>query len=274
MSYDEIEGIHTELAGDGVLTITIDRPRRRNALTPDQVNAIGQFCAAAENDNDVRAVVLTGTGDAFCAGADLTDADLSADGGQLPPITPGHNLFLPLLELSKPLIGVINGVAAGGGLGLALCCDIRLASDRARFATSFTRIGITANDAVGYLLPRIVGTAKALELIYLGTPIDAAEAERIGLVSYVKPHDELRAFAQELVGRFVAGPPVGLRYSKRLVLDGMHRTYREHILAQEYASLGNRILANHDIVEGVAAFKEKRKPRFRGIIATPRWKNY
>jgi 2-(1,2-epoxy-1,2-dihydrophenyl)acetyl-CoA isomerase len=274
MSYAEIEGIRREIDGDGVLTVTIDRPQRRNALTPDQMNTIGLICAAAEHDNDVRALVLTGTGDAFCAGADLADADLSAEGGQLPPITPGHNLFLPLLELSKPLVGVINGVAAGGGLGLALCCDMRIASDRARFATSFTRIGITANDAVGYLLPRIVGTAKALELIYLGTPIDAGEAERIGLVSYVKPHEDLGEFAADLVGKFVAGPPVGLRMSKRLVLDGMDRTYREHIMAQEYASLSNRVLANHDIVEGVAAFKEKRKPRFRGIIATPRWKNY
>lgn len=259
---------------DHLLTITINRPERRNACTPDQMNYIGQVCAAAEHDSDVWVVALTGTGDAFCAGADLADADLSASGGQIPPISVGRNLFLPLLELSKPLIGVINGVAAGGGLGLALCCDIRLASDQARFATSFSRIGITANDAVAYLLPRYVGMAKALELIYSGKPIDAHEAERIGLVSYVRPHGALAGFAAEFIGGILDGPPAALRFSKRLAIDGMSRTYREHVLAQEYASLANRAIADHDIQEGISAFKEKRQPRFKGILAKPRWKNY
>ncbi len=257
-----------------LLTITLDRPERRNALTPDQMNHVSQLCAAGESDDDVHVVVIRGTGDAFCAGADLAEADLSASGGQIPPITTGRNLFVPILEMSKPLIGVINGVAAGGGLGLALCCDIRLASERARFATSFSRIGLTANDTVGYLLPRVVGVAKALELIYLGRPIDAAEAERIGLVSYVRPHDELDGFADAFVADIRAGPPSGLRFSKRLVLDGLHRTYREHVLAQEYASLANRVVADHDITEGVAAFKDKRQPHFKGILAKPRWQNY
>jgi 2-(1,2-epoxy-1,2-dihydrophenyl)acetyl-CoA isomerase len=172
------------------------------------------------------------------------------------------------------LIGIVNGVAAGGGLGLALCCDIRVASARARFATSFTRIGITANDTVAYLLPRIVGVAKALELIYDPRAIDATEAERIGLVSYVTPSDQLDAFVDEFVGRIEAGPPAALRFSKRLVLDGLDRTYREHVLAQEYASLANRVVADHDTTEGVTAFKEKRPPNFKGITAKPRWDNY
>ena len=273
MNLEKMDGIDIGLR-EGALTVTINRPERRNALTPDQMNFIGQVCAAAEHDHDVRAVVIRGTGDAFCAGADLSDADLSASGGQIPPISMGRNLFLPVLELSKPLIGVMNGVAAGGGLGLALCCDIRIASDRARFATSFTRIGITANDAVAYLLPRVVGVAKALELIYVAHPIDAAEAERIGLVSYVKPHDDLDRFVDEFVGRILAGPPAGTQLSKRLVIDGLDRTYREHVLAQEYASLANRTIADHDIQEGINAFKEKRPPKFRGILVRPRWKNY
>src|SRR5688572_7496464 len=112
MDMPEIEGVEVSLA-DGCLTVTINRPHRRNAVTPDQMNHIGQVCAVAEVDNDVRAVVIRGSGDAFCAGADLADADLSASGGQIPPISMGRNLFLPVLELSKPLIGVINGVAAG-----------------------------------------------------------------------------------------------------------------------------------------------------------------
>jgi 2-(1,2-epoxy-1,2-dihydrophenyl)acetyl-CoA isomerase len=149
-----------------------------------------------------------------------------------------------------------------------------LASDQARFATSFSRIGLTANDAVAWLLPRTVGIAKALELIYFARPIDAAEAERIGLVSYVRPHDELGAFAAGFVADVLAGPPAALRFSKRLVIDGLDRTYREHVLAQEYASLANRTIADHDIQEGVGAFKEKRPPKFRGSFLKARWRNY
>jgi 2-(1,2-epoxy-1,2-dihydrophenyl)acetyl-CoA isomerase len=257
-----------------ILTITINRPQRLNAVTPDQVNHISKLCAQAEQDDDVRVVVLTGTGEGFCAGADMSDVDLSAAGGQIPPVRSGGNVFLPLLELSKPLIGAINGVAAGGGLALALCCDIRVASERARFATAFGRIGLTTNDAVAWLLPRIVGIAKALELIYVPGPIDAAEALRIGLASYVVPPAELMNRSYELAERFAQAPPYAVRLSKTMVIDGLTRSYREHVLAQEYSSLANRMIANHDILEGAAAFREKRPARFKGLIASRRWENY
>jgi 2-(1,2-epoxy-1,2-dihydrophenyl)acetyl-CoA isomerase len=270
---EKMDGIDVELR-QHVLTVTINRPERRNSCTPDQMNHIGKACAAAELDDEVRVVVLRGVGDAFCTGADLGETDLSASGGQMPPVTMGQNLFLSILDLSKPLVAVVNGVAAGGGLSLALCCDIRIASTNARFSTSFTRIGITTNDALAYLLPRTVGIAKALELIYIPRPIDAAEAERIGLVSYVKPAEELEPFVDHFVAEIASGPPVGVRFSKRLVIDGLARTYREHVVAQEYASLANRVLADHDVREGIAAFKEKRSPDFRGIVATRRWQNY
>ena len=273
MDYPDIDGLETVLV-DGVLTIRICRPERHNALTPDQVSAIGTLCRQAEVDAETRVVVLTGTGDSFCAGADLSDVDLSAGGGQIPPIGMGRNLFLPLLELSKPLIAQVNGVAAGGGLGLALCCDVRVASDNARFATSFLRIGITANDGVSWLLPRIVGTAKALELIYLGKPIDASEAARIGLVSYVVSPEALEDRVAEMARAFAAGPPVAIQLSKRMVIDGLNRSYRDHVLAQEYSSLANRVLANADIEEGVAAFHDKREPQFRGFVGERRWTNY
>jgi 2-(1,2-epoxy-1,2-dihydrophenyl)acetyl-CoA isomerase len=273
VAFESIDGIEVTNR-DHLLTIKLDRPERRNAMTPNHMNYIGQLCAAAEHDDDIRVVVLTGVNDAFCAGADLAEADLSAEGGQIPPVSMGRNLFIPMLELSKPLIGAINGVAAGGGLGVALCADIRIASEDARFATSFSRIALTANDAVGYLLPRIVGVAKSLELIYIGKPIGAAEAERIGLVSYVHPRAEFEEKVGVFVDSILAGPPMGLRFSKRLVLEGLDRSYREHVLAQEYASLANRIVANHDIEEGVAAFKEKRTPEFQGNLMQSRWDNY
>jgi 2-(1,2-epoxy-1,2-dihydrophenyl)acetyl-CoA isomerase len=259
---------------DHILTITIDRPERLNAVTPDQVNEISKLCAQAENDDDVRVVVLTGTGEGFCAGADMSGVDLSASGGQIPPIRTSGNVFVPILELTKPLIGAINGVAAGGGMALALCCDIRVASERARFATAFARIGLTANDTVAWLLPRIVGIAKALELIYSPGPIDAAEALRTGLVSYVVPPAELMTRSYELAERFAQAPPYAVRLSKTMVIDGLSRSYREHVLAQEYSSLANRMIANHDILEGAAAFREKRPPQFKGVTAPRRWQNY
>jgi 2-(1,2-epoxy-1,2-dihydrophenyl)acetyl-CoA isomerase len=268
-----MDGIDVTLS-DHRLDIRIVRPERLNAVTPDQMNHISRVCAAAELDDDVRVVVLGGDERAFCTGADLSDTDLSAGGGQIPPISMSRNLFLPILELSKPLVAAVEGVAAGGGLGLALCCDMRIASEGARFATSFTRIGLTANDTVAWLLPRIVGVAKALELIYVGRPIDAHEAERIGLVSYVHPQPVFATRLSELVAQLLDAPPVGVRFSKRLVMDGLDRSYREHVLAQEYASLANRVVADHDIQEGVAAFGEKRAPRFDGLRVRPRWENY
>jgi enoyl-CoA hydratase/carnithine racemase len=273
VTYPAHEGIVIEKRGP-VLRIRIDRPESLNAMTPDQFSFVGSICRLVERDDDVRVVVLSGSGDSFCAGADLKNVDLSASGGQVPAVTPDGNPFLPLLELSKPLIGAINGVAAGGGLGLALCCDMRVASERARFSVSFGRIGITANDTIAWLLPRIVGIAKSLELIYLSTPIDAAEAERIGLVSYVVPHSQLDRKVDELVTGFAAAPPFATRLSKRLVLDGLNRPYRDHVMSQEYASLANRMIADHDIKEGVAAFRESRPPRFEGNKAERRWANY
>ena len=273
MSFDSIDGIDVSLH-DHLLRIRLNRPHAHNAMTPDQMNHVSKLCTQAEADDDVRVVLLTGTGESFCAGADLSGVDLSAGGGQIPPVSMSKNLFIALLDLSKPLVGAINGVAAGGGLGLALCCDIRLGSDAARFATSFSRIGLTANDAVAWLLPRIVGIAKAIELIAVPTPIDAIEAERIGLISYRYPVDEFEARVDQFVGTLLAAPPVGMRFSKRLVIDGLDRSYREHVLAQEYATLANRTIANHDIEEGVAAFKEKRKPDFQGNLMKPVWENY
>jgi len=168
----------------------------------------------------------------------------------------------------------VNGGCAGGGLGFALCCDVRMASTNAKFATSFLRVGLTANDGVAYFLPRIVGVAKALEMIYVPKAVDAAEAERIGLVSYVVEPDELVGRAQELAAAFAAAPPYSARLSKRMLLDGMTRSYREHVMAQEYASLANRFAANHDIEEGVAAFREKRPADFKGTVGQRTWADF
>lgn len=270
MEYPTCEGIETTIDG-AVLTIRFARPERQNSFTPQQGVFVGTLLQTAEHDDDVRAIILAGTGDWFCSGVDLRDVDISAGGAFVPPVTAEHSLFLPVVECSKPLIAAVNGGCAGGGLGFALACDLRIASSTARFATSFLRVGLTANDGVAYFLPRIVGVAKALELIYLARPIDAVEAERIGLVSYVVPPDELASRAGELAASFAAAPPYSARLSKRMVLDGLTRTFREHVMAQEYASLANRSAANHDIEEGIAAFADKRAPQFRGTAGQRTW---
>ena len=270
MEYPVLEGIETDL-DQRVLTIRFARPEHQNSFTPEQGKFIGRLFRLAEEDHDVRSIVLTGSGGWFSAGADLRAVAISAAGSLTPPVSSDDNLFVPVIDCSKPLIAAVNGGCAGGGLGFALCCDIRVASSNAKFATSFLRVGLTANDGVAYFLPRIVGVAKALEMIYVPKAVDAAEAERIGLVSYVVEPEQLATRTRELALAFAAAPPYSARLSKRMVLDGMTRSYREHVMAQEYASLANRFAANHDIEEGVAAFREKRSADFKGTAGQRSW---
>jgi enoyl-CoA hydratase/carnithine racemase len=273
LDYTDYEGVDPDLS-EHVLTIRRNRPELNKAFTPGHAIHIGRVFQHAEDDRDVRAAVLTGVGDWFLSGADLRSVDLFAAGGQIPQVNVSENVFLPVLEFSKPLIAAVNGGCAGGGLGFALACDMRIASSSVRIAASFLRIGLTANNTVAYLLPRIVGLAKALELMYIARPIDAAEAERIGLVSYVVPPEELAHRTRELALKFAGAPPFATQLSKRLAVDGLDRTYREHVLAQEYSSLDNRYIANHDIEERVASFREKRPANFRGLLAKPKWDGF
>lgn len=250
---------------DAVMTITIDRPASRNGLTVEHMRYIGDVCTWAEDVDDVRCIVITGTDGVFCSGADLAGMDVTAPLGSPPVTVRSADLYGPLLDISKPTIAAVNGGAAGGGLGLALACDVRIASDRAKFATAFSRIGVPANDAVPWLLPRAVGLSRALELIYDTRAIEATEAHAVGLVSRVVPHDKLYAEVGELAIRFAAAPPYAVRFSKRLVLDGQTRSYRDFVMMQDYAQLANQTAAGHDIAEGVGAFLEKRAARFVGL---------
>jgi Enoyl-CoA hydratase/carnithine racemase len=261
-----MEGIDIR-AAEGVMTIVIDRPESRNGLTVEHMRYIGDVCTWAEDIDFVRCIVITGSNGVFCSGADLAGMDVSAPLGTPPVTVRSADLYGPLLDLSKPTIAAVNGGAAGGGLGLALSCDVRIASEQAKFATAFSRIGVPANDAVPWLLPRTVGLSRALELIYDTRAVDASEAAAIGLVSRVVPDDQLDAEVAELAGRFAAAPPYAVRFSKRLVLDGQSRSYRDFVMMQDYAQLANQTAASHDVVEGVDAFLEKRSPRFVGPTA-------
>jgi enoyl-CoA hydratase/carnithine racemase len=247
-----------------IAVITIDRVSRSNAITPAMMQRIGSFCDQCDLDPEVRVVILQGKGRWFCAGADMNDVDLMEGGGVQPPVDFRRDVYVPILRLNKPLIGSINGAAAGGGLGLALACDIRLASTGAIFAASFTRIGIVAHDLVTWFLPRVVGLPRAMELLYRSRPIDADEALRIGLVNRICEPEALEQTTLELAREIAALAPRALQATRRLTLEAECRSFEEHLMAQEYAALANRTVAPHDIVEGTSAFMERRKPDFRG----------
>lgn len=257
-----MDGIRVETA-EAIATITLDRPDALNALTIPMKVALLEALRAIAADRAVRAVVLTGAGRAFCAGQDLRE--------RLEPGAPplGEELrerynpiILALRSLPQPVIAAVNGVAAGAGASLAFACDLRVAADTARFVLAFERIGLVPDSGATWTLPRLVGGAKAAELALLGEAVTAEEALRIGLVGRVVPADELPAAARALALRLAAAAPAALAATKRL-LDGAF----EHDLAaalEAEASAQDALGRTDDHAEGIAAFIEKRPPRFRG----------
>jgi enoyl-CoA hydratase len=252
---------------DTVAVLTFNRPERMNtmggSLVEDTIAALASF----QMDRTVRAVIITGSGDrAFCAGADVQNLHERAREATAMErryyVQSAQRLTLAIRQLEKPVIAAVNGVAAGGGCDIALACDIRIASERARFGEVFARIGLFPGTGGTYFLPRIVGIAKALELIWTGEMIDAQEAERIGLVSRVVPAAELMTASLALAQRLTQGPPLAISLAKSAVYRGLDLDIHA---AFEYAATAESItLTSEDHREGVQAFREKRSPRFRG----------
>jgi len=243
--------------------ITLDRPDALNALTiPLKKELLGALRAAGR-DRSVRAVILTGAGRAFCAGQDLKER-LEPDA---PPL--GVELrerYNPLIQamraLPKPVVGAINGVAAGAGASLAFACDVRIASERASFALAFGRIGLVPDSGATWFLPRLLGPAKAAELALLNEPLSAADAERFGLVVRVVPAEALDAEARELALRLAGLAPRALALTKRALERSWSADLDSHL---EYeADLQGLAGATADHREGIAAFVEKRSPDFKG----------
>jgi enoyl-CoA hydratase len=252
---------------DAVVILTFNRPERMNtmggSLVEDTIAALADY----QQDHQVRAVVITGSGDrAFCAGADVQNLHDSAREATAMErrryVQSAQQLTLAIRQLEKPVIAAVNGVAAGGGCDIALACDIRMASERARFGEVFARIGLFPGTGGTYFLPRIVGIAKALELIWTGEMIDAREAERIGLVSRVVPAEELMTTSLALAQRLTQGPPLAISLAKSAVYRGLDLDIHA---AFEYAATAESItLTSKDHQEGVQAFREKRSPQFCG----------
>jgi 2-(1,2-epoxy-1,2-dihydrophenyl)acetyl-CoA isomerase len=249
--------------GDGVATITLDRPDALNALTIPLKEALRATFEGLGDDPAVRALVLTGAGRAFCAGQDLRER-LEPDA--LPLAAEVRARYNPLLlvmrRLGKPIVGAINGIAAGAGASLALACDIRIAGEGASFLLAFGRVGLIPDTGATWLLPRLVGGAKAAELALTTEPLSAADAERFGLVARVVPRDDLLAEAQALAGRLAAGAPIALALTKEALGLAWESTLEEQLETE--AELQGRAGSSADHAEGIAAFLERRPPRFRG----------
>ena len=258
-----------------VAYLTLNRPEALNALTPDQRDRLVQLFGEASGDPDVRAVVLTGTGRGFCAGADLRAGagagergagDVAGErvaGDVARMIREGaQRLVAAVLDCEKPVIAAVNGTAAGLGAHLALACDLVLAAESARFIEVFVRRGLVPDGGGAYLLPRLVGPRRAKELMFFGDALSAADAERIGLINRVVPDGELDKTAREWAARLAGGPTRSLALTKQLVnasLDSDRATaFAAEAAAQEIT------MTTADAQEGVASFVERRSPEYRG----------
>lgn len=254
--------LRLEIAG-AVATITLDRPDALNALTIAlKEELLAAFGAVAEDDS-VRAVVLTGAGRAFCAGQDLRER-LEPDA---PPLeTEIRVRYNPLIRamraLPKPIVGAINGVAAGAGASLAFACDIRIAAEGASFLLAFGRVGLIPDSGATWLLPRLIGGAKAAELALTSEPLSAVDAERFGLVARVVPGDALLAEAHTFATRLAAGAPRAHALTKRALAASWHASLEDQLETE--AILQGEAGGTADHAEGIAAFLERRPSRFTG----------
>lgn len=248
-----------------VATITLNRPQAMNALAGTMREDILMRLRAAEQDDSVGAVVITGAGQAFCAGGDIANMIELQARNDAASITARTGVAAAVIEflraMDKPVLAAINGAAAGGGMNLALACDMRFGSPQARFSASFVKIGLVPDWGGHYLLTRLVGTSLAMELMMLGSSIDADEAWRLGLINRILPAETLLADVVARAQRLAHGPAAALAAIKRGVYLGAEQSLSA-VLAYEQ-QVQTALFLTADAREGMQAFVEKRPPRFR-----------
>ena len=248
---------------DGIAVVTIDRPKKLNALNDRTLDELEAAFRAIGSDRDVAGVILTGAGSkAFVAGADIGELSRQSPIDGKHRAHRGQRVFGRIEELGKPVIGAINGFALGGGCELALACHLRVAAEGARFGTPEVKLGLMCGYAGTQRLPRLIGRGRALEMLLTGEMIDAGEALRIGLVNKVVPAGELLESSRDLMAKILANGPISLR----LTLDAVNRGSEMPLAEAQYleASLFGLLCTTEDMKEGTSAFLEKRAAKFEG----------
>lgn len=248
---------------EGIATITINRPQALNALNEETLLEISLRIADAREDKNIKVVVITGAGErAFCAGADLNMMKGAGayKGMHLSQI--GQKLTMEIEELEKPVIAAINGYALGGGLELAMACDLRIASENAKLGQPEVNVGLIPGWGGTQRLPRFVGKGKAKEMIFTGNRIDAKTAEQLGLVNKVVLSDQLNSTVKELASEFMNKSPIAIELAKQLINNSIETDLRVG-LTNEAEAFGV-LTSTEDFKEGVSAFLEKRKPQYKG----------
>ncbi|OPY73924.1 MAG: 2,3-dehydroadipyl-CoA hydratase [Syntrophorhabdus sp. PtaU1.Bin002] len=248
-----------------IAIITLNRPKARNAFSPEMITLWREYLEKARSDNNVRVIVVTGKGDTFCSGGDIRDmAEGKLKSWDMKRfLWDGvHRIVLTLEDLDKPVIAAINGAAMGAGMDMAIMCDLRVCSDKAKLAESYIMMGLVPGDGGAYFLPRLVGTSKALELLLTGDVMTAEEALNLGIVNRVVPHDQLMKETMKLAEKIANKPPLAVSMMKRAVYQGVTSTLRAHL---DYISSQLSLLSEtKDHHEAAMSFLEKRKPQFSG----------
>lgn len=242
---------------DSVATIYLNRPEAFNSFTPQMNKEVAIAFKSAERDTEVRAIVLTGEGKAFCAGQDIKTIPEDLDYGKLLEES-YHPMMKALRGVTKPVIAAVNGVAAGAGMSLALACDFRLVTSKTNFVSSFLSIGLVPDSGMMYTLPRFVGYAKALEITTLDQPIKGEEAKELGLATEFIEIDEWESRVEAFSAQLAALPMKAFSLMKRYMIEGMNTPFEEGLDQEADAQQIAGLTADHQ--EGMLAFKEKRKP--------------
>jgi 2-(1,2-epoxy-1,2-dihydrophenyl)acetyl-CoA isomerase len=259
----------TEIRSDGVMVATLNRPETLNSLSAAMGELLIEAVEEASRNDAVRAFVVTGAGRGFCSGADAGAMNARGSGGSLPSRRQrmdrrggSFRLAMAMAECDVPIIGAINGAAAGGGCGIALCCDVRFMAESARLGTIFIKRGVAADYGLSYWLPRLVGAAKAYELAYEGSMLEAATALELGLANRVYLDDRLMEETLAYAAKIAAGPPLAYTGLRRLLVRSTTMPMRD-FLEYEWTVQAD-LLRTEDVAEGFRSFAERREPQFKG----------
>lgn len=251
---------------DRVMVARLNRPEKKNALSEEMLETLRAALHSANDDPEIGCFVITGNGDAFCSGGDLGRRSQEGDPTplerkqRLQQVT--HKVALAVEQFEKPLVAAVNGAAVGAGMDLALSCDFRVAGASARFSEGYIRVGLIPGNGGCWFMPRLVGTARALELLWTGDFVGAEEAREFGLVNHVYPDAELMDKTTALARRLAEAPPLQVRDIKKLVYEGLRTDLRTSL--NSVSAHMAVVQSTADYKEAIAAFKEKRTPKFQG----------